>query len=57
MFLSEIPQGHAIAIDHHPVPVRGSRAGGAQISALGLAICILCLIVYLKPDPPGADER
>jgi hypothetical protein len=24
---------------------------------LGLAICILCLIVYLKPDPPGADER
>jgi uncharacterized membrane protein len=24
---------------------------------IGLAICVLCLIFYLKPDPPGADER
>jgi len=23
---------------------------------IGLAICILCLIFYLKPDPPGGEE-
>jgi uncharacterized membrane protein len=23
----------------------------------GLAICVCCLIVYLKPDPPGAETR
>jgi hypothetical protein len=23
----------------------------------GLGICICCLIVYLKPDPPGAGEH
>ena len=23
----------------------------------GLGICICCLIVYLKPDPPGAENR
>jgi uncharacterized membrane protein len=23
----------------------------------GLGICICCLIVYLKPDPPGAAKR
>jgi len=23
----------------------------------GLGICICCLIVYLKPDPPGAGKR
>jgi TMEM175 potassium channel family protein len=33
--------------------------GSAAVLALrypraGLAICICCLIVYLKPDPPGA---
>jgi uncharacterized membrane protein len=24
---------------------------------VGLGICIACLIVYLKPDPPGAESR
>jgi len=24
---------------------------------VGLGICISCLIVYLKPDPPGAVDR
>ena len=24
---------------------------------VGLGICIACLIVYLKPDPPGAEKR
>ena len=36
--------------------------GAAAIVALkyplaGLGICICCLIVYLKPDPPGAGKR
>ena len=28
-----------------------------QYPIVGLAICILCLIVYLKPDPPAAEHR
>ena len=24
---------------------------------VGLGICICCLIVYLRPDPPGAEAR
>ena len=36
--------------------------GAAVIVALkyplvGLGICCCCLIVYLKPDPPGADKQ
>ena len=36
--------------------------GAAAIVALkyplaGLGICICCLIVYLKPDPPGVGKR
>ena len=36
--------------------------GAAAIVALkyplaGLGICIACLIVYLRPDPPGAEVR
>ena len=36
--------------------------GAAALIALmyplaGLGICVCCLIVYLKPDPPGADTE
>ncbi len=36
----------------------GSAAAAALIYPLvGLGICICCLLVYLKPEPPGAGEH
>jgi hypothetical protein len=51
---------------HHALTLYGDRDfmpfGVAAVVALkyplvGLGICISCLIVYLKPDPPGAVDR
>ena len=46
-----------ISFDHDFMPLRPRRGDRAEIPSRRTRICICCLVVYLRPDPRGAEKK